>query len=112
MSASIASAGPRSIISIMSGRPAGTANDVHSSAIPQAAWAALDRPAGRLVYARSVDDERALDDLVRLAERLGIEVRSRVLRGTPGSGSGLCRVRGQWVVILNSHGFTACLLKR
>jgi hypothetical protein len=56
-----------------------------------------------LVYARGVDDQRALDDLVRLAERLGIEVRSRVLRGTPGSGSGLCRVRGQWVVILNSH---------
>jgi hypothetical protein len=55
------------------------------------------------MYAHGVDDPRALDDLVRLAERLGIEVRSRVLRGTPGSGSGLCRLRGQWVVILNSH---------
>jgi len=50
-----------------------------------------------------VDDQRGLDDLRRLAERLGIEVRTRVLRGTPGSGSGLCRIRGKWIVILNSH---------
>ena len=50
-----------------------------------------------------MDDERELDSLERLAERLGIEVRSRVLRGTPGSGSGLCKVRGRWMVILNSH---------
>jgi hypothetical protein len=50
-----------------------------------------------------VDDPRELDDLKRLAERLGIEVRTRVLRGTPGSGSGLCRIRGKWIVILNSH---------
>jgi hypothetical protein len=50
-----------------------------------------------------VDDERELENLERLAERLGIEVRSRVLRGTPGSGSGLCRVRGRWLVILNAH---------
>jgi hypothetical protein len=50
-----------------------------------------------------VDDRRELHDLERLAERLGIEVRSRVLRGAPGSGSGLCRVRGKWLLILNSH---------
>lgn len=50
-----------------------------------------------------MDDERELEDLERLAERLGIEVRSRVLRGIPGSGSGLCRVRGRWLVVLNSH---------
>jgi hypothetical protein len=50
-----------------------------------------------------VDEERELLDLERLAERLGIEVRSRVLRGTPGSGSGLCKVRGRWIIILNSH---------
>jgi hypothetical protein len=50
-----------------------------------------------------VDDPRELVNLERLAERLGIEVRSRVLRGAPGSGSGLCRVRGKWLVILNSH---------
>jgi len=50
-----------------------------------------------------VADQRELHDLERLAERLGIEVRSRVLRGAPGSGSGLCRVRGKWLLILNSH---------
>ena len=50
-----------------------------------------------------MDDPRGLDDLRRLAEQLGIEVRTRVLRGTPGSGSGLCKIRGKWIVILNSH---------
>jgi hypothetical protein len=50
-----------------------------------------------------VDRDRELDDLEELAERLGIEVRRRVLRGAPGSGSGLCRLRGHWVLILNSH---------
>src|SRR5262245_28060986 len=61
-----------------------------------------DRLAGWCTLA-CVDDQRGLDDLRRLAERLGIEVRTRVLRGTPGSGSGLCRIRGKWIVILNSH---------
>jgi hypothetical protein len=55
------------------------------------------------VYANGVDDRRGLETLEQLAERLGIEVRKRVLRGAPGSGSGLCRVRGKWLVILNSH---------
>jgi hypothetical protein len=50
-----------------------------------------------------VDDRRELESLERLAERLGIEVRSRVLKGAPGAGSGLCRVRGRWLVIINSH---------
>ena len=50
-----------------------------------------------------MERDRELDDLEELAERLGIEVRRRVLRGAPGSGSGLCRLRGQWVLILNSH---------
>ena len=50
-----------------------------------------------------MDRDRELDDLEELAERLGIEVRRRVLRGAPGSGSGLCRLHGKWVVILNSH---------
>lgn len=49
----------------------------------------------------SPDSELA--DLERLAQRLGIAVRSRVLRGAPASGGGLCRVRGSWVVILNSR---------
>ncbi|HEX6275818.1 MAG TPA: hypothetical protein VFZ53_22405 [Polyangiaceae bacterium] len=50
-----------------------------------------------------MDDRRELESLERLAERLGIEVRSRVLKGAPGTGSGLCRVRGKWLVIINSH---------
>lgn len=50
-----------------------------------------------------MEDDEAYAELGRLASRLGIEVRSRVLRGAPGSGSGLCRLRGNWVVIINSH---------
>lgn len=48
-------------------------------------------------------ESRELVDLERLAASLGIEVRKRVLPGVPGSGSGLCRVRGKWLLILNSH---------
>jgi hypothetical protein len=51
----------------------------------------------------TVDQRHELENLERLAEELGIEVRRRVLPGAPGSGSGLCRVRGKWLVILNSH---------
>jgi hypothetical protein len=50
-----------------------------------------------------VNDTRELVDLERLAVSLGIEVRKRALPGAPGSGSGLCRVRGKWLLILNSH---------
>jgi len=44
-----------------------------------------------------------LEELSRAAARLGVEVRQRVLRGShPGSG-GLCRIRGETLVLLSSR---------
>jgi hypothetical protein len=43
-----------------------------------------------------------LEELCRVASRLGVEVRQRALRGShPGTG-GLCRIRGQSLVLMNS----------
>jgi hypothetical protein len=50
-----------------------------------------------------VDPERLLEELCRVASRLGVEVRQRVLRGShPGAG-GLCRIRGKTLVLLSSR---------
>lgn len=44
-----------------------------------------------------------LEELSRAAARLGVEVRQRVLRGShPGTG-GLCRIRGETLVLLSSR---------
>jgi hypothetical protein len=49
-----------------------------------------------------VDPERMLEELCRAASRLGVEVRQRVLRGShPGAG-GLCRIRGESMVLMSS----------
>jgi hypothetical protein len=49
-----------------------------------------------------MDPNRLLEDLTRVAQQLGIEVRSHVLRGLHASPGGLCRIRGRAVVLLNS----------
>jgi hypothetical protein len=49
-----------------------------------------------------VDPERMLAELCQAASRLGVEVRQRALRGShPGTG-GLCRIRGESLVLMNS----------
>lgn len=43
-----------------------------------------------------------LEELCQAASRLGVEVRQRALRGShPGAG-GLCRIRGESLVLMNS----------
>lgn len=49
-----------------------------------------------------VDPERMLEELCRVASRLGVEVRQRALRGSLPSAGGLCRIRGQTMVLMNS----------
>jgi hypothetical protein len=60
---------------------------------------------GRLVgwaNIEPVDPERMLAELCLAAARLGVEVRQRMLRASlPGTG-GLCRIRGESVVLMNS----------
>jgi hypothetical protein len=51
---------------------------------------------------RDVDAERCFHALLRAAERLGVVVKNRVMKGSHASGGGLCRVRGQHVIVLNS----------
>lgn len=49
-----------------------------------------------------VDPAQMLEELCRVASRLGVEVRQRVLRGShPGAG-GLCRIRGETLVLMSS----------
>jgi hypothetical protein len=50
-----------------------------------------------------LDPERVLAELSLALSGLGVEVRSRALRGTRPSTGGLCRIGGQNVVILNSQ---------
>lgn len=49
-----------------------------------------------------MDPNRLLEDLTKVAQQLGIEVRSHVLRGFHASHGGLCRIHGRQVVLLNS----------
>ena len=49
-----------------------------------------------------MDPNRLLEDLTKVAQQLGIEVRSHVLRGLHASHGGLCRIHGRNVVLLNS----------
>jgi len=49
-----------------------------------------------------MDPNRLLEDLTKVAQQLGIEVRSHVLRGYHASHGGLCRINGRQVVLLNS----------
>jgi hypothetical protein len=49
-----------------------------------------------------MDPNRMLEDLTKVAQQLGIEVRSHVLRGFHASHGGLCRINGRKVVLLNS----------
>ena len=46
--------------------------------------------------------EGVLSDLTRVAESLGLEVRSQALRGTHPSHGGLCRLPGRVIVLLSS----------
>lgn len=51
----------------------------------------------------SMDDHMALSQLEGLAQALGIQVRYEKIAEDemPGTG-GLCRVKGEWVIIINS----------
>jgi hypothetical protein len=44
-----------------------------------------------------------LEELTRAAVELGVEVRSKALRGSHPSTGGLCRIGGRHVVLLNSR---------
>jgi hypothetical protein len=50
-----------------------------------------------------VNQERVLEELTRAVEELGVEVRSRALRGTHPSSGGLCRIGARKIVLLNSR---------
>jgi hypothetical protein len=49
-----------------------------------------------------VDAERCFHALLDAAERLGVVVKNRAMKGSPASGGGLCRIGGKHVVVLNS----------
>jgi len=49
-----------------------------------------------------VNAEGVFSDLMRVAESLGVEVRSQTLRGTHPSHGGLCRLPGRVVVLVSS----------
>jgi hypothetical protein len=50
-----------------------------------------------------MEPPRLLQELLRAAERLGLEVRVRPFHVPPVRGGGLCRVRGRYVVLLDQN---------
>jgi hypothetical protein len=51
----------------------------------------------------SMDDHTALTQLEGLANTLGIQVRyERIVEDELSSTGGLCRIKGEWVIIVNS----------
>ncbi len=50
-----------------------------------------------------MDDHTALSQLEGLAHALGIQVRyEKIIEDEMSSAGGLCRIKGEWVIIINS----------